>query len=210
MIIALVNQKGGVGKTTVAVHLTHWLAQKNTAIIVDADAQHSSSTWLHSFSLPYQIISDPEDLFDQVAELSTKYDAVVIDAPGSLSEMTRSILLCCDLALIPCRPTGLDLNSANKILRLVRQIQKARTGFPKTALFLSQAVKQTLLLKEARATLEKTGFILLQSVIYFRQSIADAPGQETTIWELKSKSAKEAAQDFQELFVEALEVMNDS
>ena len=176
VIISLVNQKGGVGKTTVAVHLAYWLSQRGSVLIVDADAQQSSSTWLQALHLPYQVIADPEDLFDQLSELSSQYDTLVVDGPGSFSEVTKSILLGCDLALIPCRPTGLDLNSANKILRVVRQIQKARGGMPKAALFLSQAVKQTLLLKEARVTLVKTGFSLLKSTIYHRQVIADAPG----------------------------------
>ncbi len=59
MIIALVNQKGGAGKTTTAVHLAYWLSLQKSVIVVDADRQKSSATWVKYLNIPYRIVFDP-------------------------------------------------------------------------------------------------------------------------------------------------------
>ncbi len=208
MIIGLVNQKGGCGKSTTAAHFAYWLSLSRSVILIDADAQQSSSTWisqLEEVKIPTQAILDPEQLFETVDEISEQYDAIIIDGPAGLSEVTKSILDLVDLALVPCQPSGLDLSSSSKILQLLRHRQKVRGGLPKTGLFLSRAIKGTLLLKEATLALGvDPRFPLLKSVIYQRQCIADAPVQQTTVFGLSSASAKLASTDYQNLFQEAL------
>jgi chromosome partitioning protein len=208
VVAALVNQKGGVGKTTVAVHLAYWLSLRGSVIVVDADAQHSSSNWLKDLNLPCQVTSDPEDLLDSLPQLAQKFDTVIVDGPAGLSEVTKSILYASDLALVPCKPSGLDTHSSGKILRMLRQAQRIRGGMPQGALFLNQAVKGTVLLKESQELLTNTGFPLLSTVIYNRQVISDAPGQGLTVWQALGATAKSAASDFESLFTEALEVLN--
>ncbi len=211
MIIALVNQKGGCGKSTTAIHLAYWLSLQSSVILIDADFQQSSSTWasqLESVKIPYQAIIDPEQLFEAIEEASTKYKAVVVDGPGSLSEVTKSILDCCDLALVPCQPSGLDLSSSSKILQVIRHRQKVRRGQPTAGLFLSRAIKGTILLKEAQQALAmEQRFPLLKTVIYQRQCISDAPIQQATVFNLNGATAKAASADYQNLFKEALKLL---
>lgn len=110
-IIAFVNQKGGVGKTTGAVHAADRFARKGKRVIlVDADAQKSSSQWLAELNtsspqlkLSSLAIIDPEDLFDRLQKLAEEYDLVVVDGPAKSNEITKAILARCHLALIPCR-----------------------------------------------------------------------------------------------------------
>ena len=208
MLIALVNQKGGVGKTTIAVHLAYWLSLRGSVILVDADVQQSSSNCLTDLKIPSSISDYPEDLLDLLPELSKKYNAVIVDGPAGLSEITKSILYACDLALIPCKPSGLDTHSSSKILRMLSQAQRIRNGYPKAALLLNQAVKGTILLKESVELLSKTGIPLLSTVIYNRQSISDAPGQGITVWQDSSAAAKSASQDFESLFEESLALID--
>lgn len=208
MIIAFTNQKGGVGKSTAAVHMAYWLSQRQNTLIVDADAQQSSSVWVKSLGLAYQVIQDPEDLFEKIPELATEYSSVVIDGPGSLSETTKAILARCDLALVPCQPSGLDLHSSHKILRFIKHATELRSGYPKSALFLSRATKGTVLEREAREALSATGTHLMKAAIYQRQCIADAPGQGCTVFQISTKAATEAASDYELLFKEALEILN--
>ncbi|GAX46379.1 hypothetical protein NIES4075_74030 [Tolypothrix sp. NIES-4075] len=209
MIVSFTNQKGGVGKSTAAVHMTYWLNQRGSALLVDSDAQQSSSTWLKNLNLPYQIISDPEELFETLPALVQQYSAIVIDGPGSLSEVTKAILARSDLALVPCQPSGLDLHSSSKILRFIRHAQELRGGMPKAAMFLSRATKGTVLLQESREVLKGNPFPLLSTTIYQRQCLADAPGQEKTVFQMSGAAAKEAAKDYESLFKESLEVLND-
>ena len=99
MNIALTNSKGGVGKSTLAVHLVVWFLErgKNVAL-VDADAQGSSSAWLQEVSpqIPIFRLRTPDDILEKVPELCRKFDPLVIDGPAGLSEVTRAVLLVAD------------------------------------------------------------------------------------------------------------------
>ena len=207
-IIGVVNQKGGVGKTTIAVHLAYWLSNHSSVNVIDSDVQQSSSTWLTELNLPCQVCNDPEDLFDLIEQVANKYETVVIDGPAGLSEITKTILSLSDVALIPCKPSGLDTHSSTRILRMLGQTQKIRNGKPYAALVLNQAVKGTVLLREARQLFGAGVVPLLNTTIYNRQIISDAPGQGLTVWQASSPAAKQAAKDFESLFKEALELCN--
>ncbi|MBE9117202.1 ParA family protein [Lusitaniella coriacea LEGE 07157] len=209
MIIGFVNQKGGVGKTTLAAHFAYWCSQKGSAIVIDADAQQSSSNWLKDLGIPCKIVNDPEDLLDVLLILPEKYDAVIVDGPGGMSEVTKAILYGVDVALVPCKPSALDTHSSSRIIRMIRQSQKIRSGKPKSALFLNQAVKGTLLLRDSIEMLKHFGFPSLQSVIYNRQVICDAPGQGTTVWDMAGTAAQAASEDFDALFQEVIELAHE-
>lgn len=206
MLIGVLNRKGGCGKSTTAVHLAHWLARKQQRVIlVDSDGQMSSSQWLSKLDMPSVVINDPDDLFDQIGKLAEKYDSVIVDSPSVLGEPAKSVLLSVDLAIVPVQPSNLDLLSAKDIVRLVNQSQKIRKGAPKAAMFLSRASRGTILLREAQEALRNTqGFILLDSMIYQRQVIADAPGQAATVFSMTGEAASSAAKDYDTLFEEAM------
>ncbi|MHC5717275.1 MAG: AAA family ATPase [Nostoc sp.] len=206
MLIGILNRKGGCGKSTTAVHLAHWLAQrKHSVMVIDSDGQTSSSQWLEKLNLPSLVINDPDDLFDQIALYSGQYEAVIVDSPAVLGETAKAVLLSVDLALVPVQPSNLDLLATKDIVRLVNQAQKIRKGPPKAAMFLSRASKGTVLLREAQEVLSQTeGLTLLKQVIYQRQVIADAPGQSATVFNMSGDAASLAARDYEQLFEEAL------
>jgi len=206
-VIALVNQKGGCAKSTTAVHLTYWLTRKkHEVLLVDADAQRSSSIWLQLLEtkIPFEVIQSPDDLLEQIPELANRCELLIVDGPAGLSEATRAILFRADLAIVPCQPTGVDLRSASDAIRLIHQAQSVRNGPPLAAVFLSRAVKGTKLLDEARALLGKTDVPILKSVIHQKQAIADTFGQGATVWELSGKPAAESAREFEKLFKEIM------
>ena len=153
-VVSLVNQKGGVSKSTTSVHLAYWLIKKKKikTLLIDADSQRSSSLWvegMESVEIPFKVIGSPDELLEQIPELAADYDYLIIDGPASLSEATRAILFRSDLAFIPVQPTGVDLRSASDAMRLVKQAQSVRGGLPKAVMFLSRAVKGTKLKDEA-------------------------------------------------------------
>ena len=206
MLIGILNQKGGVGKTTTAVHLAYWIYKKRKKVLViDADSQRSSSQWLERINLDYLIIQDPEAVYEKAIELSDDYDYIILDAPGVLGETTKSIVLAVDLALIPIQPTQLDIDSTEDTLRIVRNAQHVRKGEPRSAMFLNRAEKRSILLREAKQVLEGVqGIRLLDSLIYRKTVISDAPGQGATVFEMTGKSAKAAATEYEKLFKEAI------
>jgi len=206
-IIAFVNQKGGCSKSTTSVHFAWWLAnQGESVMVVDADAQKSSSIWIESLDaeIPCEVVQSPDDLLDQLPELAEKTDYLIVDGPAGLSESTRAILFRADLAIVPCQPTGVDLRSASDAVKLIRQAQSVRKGEPKAALFLSRAVKGTKLLDEAISLLKQSEIPVLDTVVYQRQVIADTFGQGAVVWEMPGKSATDSAKEFEKLFKEIM------
>lgn len=210
-VIAIINQKGGCGKSTTVVHFAYWFVKQGQQIlVVDADAQQSSSVWLQGMKpqVPFQVVQKPDDLLEKLPELIGQYDHLLVDGPASLSEVTRSILFRSDLAVVPCQPTGLDLRSASESVRLIKQAQSVRNGPPQAALFLSRAVKGTKLKDEAITLLSKTPEVkLLQTVIHQKQAIADTSGQSSSVWDLPGRPAAEAAREFDRLFKEVMTLL---
>lgn len=211
-VISLVNQKGGSAKSTTSVHLAYWLTVKlkKGVLLVDADAQRSSSQWVEGMEVQicHEVIQTPDDLLERIPELLGDYDYLIVDGPASLSEATRAILFRSDLAIIPVQPTGVDLRSASDAMRLVKQAQSVRGGLPAAALFLSRAVKGTKLKDEALALLEQTPEAkLLKTAIHQKQAIADTSGQSATVWDLPGRSAAESASEYERLFKEILKLL---
>ena len=206
MIIGIVNRKGGVGKTTVSVHLYSYLKQQcgKNCLFVDADGQKSSSTWLSLMDEPATVYEDSELILESLPDLATDYDYTIIDGPATLGDTSKNILLVADLVLIPCKPSGLDTNSTVQILKQIKGIQRVRGGLPQASLFLNLAVPNTRLLKESLELLEHYNFPTLYRIIYQRQVICDAPGQGTVVWNLSGSSAKKAASEFEALFKEII------
>ncbi|MCG6138699.1 MAG: ParA family protein [Nostoc sp. LLA-1] len=206
-IVAFANQKGGAGKSTGSVHAADWFTQMgHSTILVDADGQESSSSWLKDLKLPCKVINDPEILFDELPKLAESYDVVIVDGPGNASEVTKAILIRSSLVLIPCRDSMIDLASTGKIVQFVRQAQEIRGGLPIAALYLNAVKDNTILLREAKEALQ-SGFIpLLNATLPDRQCIKDAPGQASTVFRMKGEAPKAAANAFIKILTEALKL----
>jgi len=205
MIIALTNSKGGVGKSTVAVHLAAWWKlQGNRVAMVDADAQGSSSLWLREAAPETTVfrLQTPDEILDRVPELHREFDHLIVDGPGGLSEVTRAILLTVDLALLPCGPSVLDLRAVHDAIRVVKQAQKIRGGPPQAALVPNKLQVQYRL---SREFLEAARSLEIPAVagLRLRQAYADAAGQGTVVWQLGPRG-EAAANEIKELFHELL------
>lgn len=206
-VLAFVNQKGGAGKSTGAVHAADWFTRNGySTVLVDADGQQSSSGWLKELGLPCKVISDPEVLFDELPKLAELHDVVIVDGPGNASEVTKALLIRSSLVLIPCRDSMIDLASTGKIVQFVRQAREIRGGLPIAALYLNAVKDNTVLLREAREALQTGLLPLLSTSLPDRQCIKDAPGQGSTVFRMKGEAAKSAANVYAKLLAEALEL----
>jgi chromosome partitioning protein len=151
------------------------------------------------------VLQSPDELLEQIPELAKQCDYLIVDGPAGLSEASRAILFRTDLAIVPCQPTGLDLQSASDAVRLIKQAQSVRGGAPKATIFISRAVKGTKLLDEAIALLSKTSYVsVLKTVIHQKQAIADTFGQAATIWNLSGRPAAESQREYERLFKEII------
>ncbi|AFY93105.1 AAA family ATPase [Chamaesiphon minutus] len=203
-VIGICNQKGGSGKSSTAVHLARWLqSQSDSILVVDSDGQRTSSLWLNALSspIPYEIIPEPDRLLERLPDLAGRYQWTIVDAPGTLAEASRAIVLWSDFVLIPCQPTGVDLASTSDTIRLIGQARAIRKGEPRAAIFLNRAIKGTRLKQEAFSVLKAIPNIdVLSEVIHQRQIIADAFGQSATVFDLAGDAAQDAQKEYGRLF----------
>ena len=206
MFFAFTNSKGGVGKSTLAVHAAIWLAEKGKQVcLVDADGQSSSSVWLKEAAPEIALfrLVTADDLLDQLPKISAQYEFVVIDGPGSLSEATRAILLLTDVAFLPCGPTVMDLRAANKTIQVVKQVQAIRKGPPK-ALFVPNLLHKRQVMSKDFIETANSLDIPTSSGLRQLKAYADAVGQGTVAWRM-GKEGAEAGKEIQNLFMEILQ-----
>src|SRR4051794_38016079 len=106
MIITIANSKGGVGKSTLAVHLAAWLHEQGHSVtLADCDTQQSSSEWLHEAfpDLKTVRLGSPNEILNELPLLGQESDFVIADGPGSNTETSRALLLRADFAIVPCK-----------------------------------------------------------------------------------------------------------
>ena len=127
MKIAFLNQKGGVGKTTLSVHVAAALAGRGLKVLlIDADPQHSSLDWAAArdgAELPalFTTVGLPTPtIHKEVDRLAANYDAVVIDGPPRVTDLARSAIMASDLVLIPVQPSPYDVWASSEVVGLVR------------------------------------------------------------------------------------------
>jgi chromosome partitioning protein len=201
MIIGLTNSKGGVGKTTISVHLAIWLAKSGkNVILVDSDVQCSSSNWITAINSNVRLerLQTPDEILDKIPKLANETDHIVIDGPAGLSEVTRAIMLRAEQVYLPCGPSALDLWAADDAIRVLRQAQSIRGGLP-TATFIPNKLQRNYRLsKEVMEAAGKFG-IEVAPGLSLRQAYADAAGQGSVVWEMGS-SAAVASMEIETLF----------
>lgn len=210
VIIAIANSKGGVGKSTLAVHLTAWLHEQGKRVtLADCDTQQSSSEWIREAVPGVKSVrfEKPNDILNELPTLAQDMDFVVADGPGSQTETSRALLLRADMAIVPCKASMLEVRALAKATEVLRQAQDIRNGKPGAIIVLSMVGKNYRLthdMKEAAAALKLP---LASKSMILRQIYADAPGQGRVVWQMGSR-AQEAAKEVDELFREILPQVN--
>lgn len=206
MIIALVNSKGGVGKSTLAGNLAGWLqAHGKKVIVADCDTQASSSEWLIEAAPEIQVVrlANADEVLDELPSLGMEADYVIADGPGSQTETSRALLMWADLAIIPCKASMFEVRALEKGTAFVRQAQAIRKGPPEAIAVLSMVGKDYRLTKDMRDAAAGLNLSLADTPVTLRQAYADAPGQASFVWKL-GYHARDAANEIDQLFRELL------
>jgi chromosome partitioning protein len=206
MIIAIANSKGGVGKSTIAVHLAAWLhGQGHRVTLADCDTQQSSSEWIREAVPAVKTVrlDNPDIILNELPLLAADTDFVIADGPGSQTETSRALLLRADLAIVPCKASMLEVRALAKATEVLRVSQDIRGGVPKAIIILSMVGKNYRLTQDMKDAAGALNLPMASKAMILRQIYADAPGQGAVVWSMGSR-AKEAADEVDAIFREIL------
>jgi len=206
VIIVIANSKGGVGKSTIAVHLAAWLHEQGHSVtLADCDTQQSSSEWAKEAIPEVKAVrlADPDEILDRLPTLGQQTDFVVADGPGSNTETSRALLLRADLAIVPCKASMLEVRALAQATNVLRQAQDIRGGQPRALIVLSMVGKTYRLTQDMKDAATALELPLAKTALTLKQIYADAPGQGAVVWQLGSRG-KEASDEVEALFREVL------
>lgn len=123
MVISFLNQKGGVGKTTVSFNVVCELASRGKKVLfVDSDLQGSASLLNEAresdLGFPIVSIANPS-INKAVQQIKTDYEYIVIDGIPSISKITQSTILASDVVVVPMQPSGVDVWATESLIEMV-------------------------------------------------------------------------------------------
>ncbi len=186
-VIAILNQKGGVGKTTLAVHLATAMARKKRSVILlDADPQGSALDWAaarHGDPL-FPVVGLPKSsIHKELPALATNYELVIIDGPPRVEGVARSAIMAADLVLVPVQPSPYDVWAAKEIIDLLNEATIFKPNLRK-AFVINRKIANTAIGRDVADALSDYPIPVLESAICQRVAFAESATQGLTVYEL--------------------------
>lgn len=213
-IIAVVNQKGGSGKTTLSMHLAGALARRgDRVLVVDADPQATATRWAASADdekpFPASVVglsAASAKVHREVKKFVGDYKYILVDCPPAAdSPVPQSALLIADLALVPLIPSPLDMWAAVGIRQVIENVSAINETL-QSRLIVNQCQPNTNLAKEALEVLPEFGIELCKTFMHQRQVYRQSAVFGQTVHDFGSK-AVDAVREIESLTDELLGIL---
>lgn len=185
--IGFINQKGGVGKTTLAINVASSLARRGHRVLfVDADPQGSALDWSNARQnkAGFQVVGLPRPVVHKdVPALGAGYDFVVIDSPPSVHALGKSVIGASDIVIIPVQPSPYDIWAAKEALELVEEASVFKENI-KTAFVINRKISNTAIARDVVEALGAYSVPVLKTQITQRVLFAESAAQGRAAWEM--------------------------
>jgi chromosome partitioning protein len=205
-IIAVVNQKGGTGKTTVATNLaTLFAGQTGEVLLIDADPQQSALEWQRDrpTHLPQvSVVGLPApNLHREIPRLQTKYGVILIDGDGRVTATARATVAVADFLLVPTLASLSDARSTHRFFQEVVEEVATIKGRISGAILFSMVKTGTVFNVVGQGQMKELGYPVLETTLSHRITYQEAFAQGMSVGEYdpRSKAAEEVQALFREL-----------
>src|SRR5688572_2420507 len=196
MILGVVNQKGGTGKSTVATNLAVcFAAEGREVLLIDADPQHTALDWradrpddhvqLQAIGLPVR------NLHQELEPFRRKYEVIIIDGGGRITATARAAVMVSDFIIVPILPSKPDILSTQDFFReVINEVTAVKEI--QGAVLINQVQTGTLINREVREHLKELNYPVFDTVLhlYVAYKEAIAAGLSVTEYDPKSKAAQ--------------------
>ena len=210
MIISFLQEKGGAGKTTMAINVAAAVKELgHSVLLVDSDEQGSAREWHTSNDggILDVIGLDRPTIDKDIRKFTKDYDYIFVDDAPRLSSMVTKTILLSDLILIPVQPSPYDVWASENLVELIKQRRDITGGEPKAAFIISRKIINTNIGKEVRAELEKYDLPVLTYGTNQRVAYAETAASGQTVLDAGVFDFQ-AAQEIRLLSKEILGVAN--
>jgi chromosome partitioning protein len=186
MIIGVLNQKGGVGKTTISVNLAHALARMgHRVLLVDADPQGSALAWsaVRAAEPLFPVVGMPKPtLHKDLPEIARDYAFVVIDGAPRVNELCRAAIMASDFVLIPVQPSPYDVWASEEVVNLIREARIYKEGI-QAAFTINRKIVNTAIGRDVTSALAAYDFPILDVALCQRVAFAESAAEGNTVLE---------------------------
>lgn len=182
-VIAVLNQKGGAGKTTIATHLARAFQLSGAEVLlVDSDPQGSARDWSAvRDDNPVTVVGIDRPTIERDLKSLAHKDYIIIDGAPQAANLAVSAIKAADFILIPVQPSPYDIWATSDLVDLVQQRIEMTDGKLQAAFVISRAIKGTKMSSEVGGALEGYGLPVLETRITQRVIYPGSAAQGTTV-----------------------------